>query len=467
VTVLVPQEQDFPRWYQDVVATAQVAENGPVRGTMVIRPWGYAIWERLEAAIDERIKAAGARNAYFPLLIPEAFMRREAEHVEGFSPELAVVTHGGGKELEEPAVVRPTSETIVNSSFARWISSYRDLPLLINQWANVVRWELRPRIFLRSSEFLWQEGHTAHATREDAHGYALRILEEVYADAMVQELAIPVFRGRKTEREKFAGAELSWSCEGVMRDGKALQMGTSHELGQNFARAFGIRFSDRDGQLRHVWQTSWGTSTRLLGAMIMVHGDDHGLRVPPRLAPTQVVVVVARAGEGVLEAATTAVAELERVGVRVELDDRVEVSAGRRIIDHELRGVPVRVELGPRDLAAGQAIVARRVRTEKEPHPLRSLAEQISRMLVDDQQELLAEATALRDERTRSARSIDEARELAADGLARLPWRVCGSDGEHRLAQAGVSVRCLVREDGKPVDDPDADGVDALVARAY
>ena len=467
MTVLVPQEQDFPRWYQDVVATAQVAENGPVRGTMVIRPWGYAIWERLEAAIDERIKAAGARNAYFPLLIPEAFMRREAEHVEGFSPELAVVTHGGGKELEEPAVVRPTSETIVNSSFARWISSYRDLPLLINQWANVVRWELRPRIFLRSSEFLWQEGHTAHATREDAHGYALRILEEVYADAMVQELAIPVFRGRKTEREKFAGAELSWSCEGVMRDGKALQMGTSHELGQNFARAFGIRFSDRDGQLRHVWQTSWGTSTRLLGAMIMVHGDDHGLRVPPRLAPTQVVVVVARAGEGVLEAATTAVAELERVGVRVELDDRVEVSAGRRIIDHELRGVPVRVELGPRDLAAGQAIVARRVRTEKEPHPLRSLAEQISRMLVDDQQELLAEATALRDERTRSARSIDEARELAGEGLARLPWRVCGSDGEHRLAQAGVSVRCLVREDGKPVDDPDADGVDALVARAY
>ena len=466
MSVLVPQEQDFPTWYQDVIAKSQLAENGPVRGTMVIRPWGYAIWERLQAAIDERIKATGARNAYFPLLIPEAFMRREAEHVEGFSPELAVVTHGGGKELEEPVVVRPTSETIVNSSFARWISSHRDLPLLINQWANVVRWELRTRLFIRSSEFLWQEGHTAHATRGDAHAYALRILDEVYADAMEQELAIPVYRGRKTEREKFAGAEASWSCEGVMRDGKALQMGTSHELGQNFARAFGIQFSDRDGQLRHVWQTSWGASTRLLGAMIMVHGDDHGLRVPPRLAPIQVVVVVARGGEGVIEASTAVVDELERAGVRVELDDRVDVSLGRRIIDHELRGVPVRVELGPRDVAADQAVLARRARLEKETVPLRALAE-LPRMLVDDQTELLAQATVLKDERTRSARSIDEARELAGDGFARVPWRDFGIDGEDRLAKAGVSVRCLLREDGEPVDDPDADGVDALVARAY
>jgi len=466
VTVLVPQEQDFPTWYQEVIAKAQLAENGPVRGTMVIRPWGYAIWERLQAAIDQRIKATGARNAYFPLLIPEAFMRREAEHVEGFSPELAVVTHGGGKELEEPAVVRPTSETIVNSSFARWISSYRDLPLLINQWANVVRWELRPRLFLRSSEFLWQEGHTAHVTREDAHAYALRILEEVYTDAMVEELAIPVFRGRKTEREKFAGAEISWSCEGVMRDGKALQMGTSHELGQNFARAFGIQFSDREGRLRHVWQTSWGVSTRLLGAMIMVHGDDHGLRVPPRLAPIQVVVVVARSGEGVLEAATAVVDELERAGVRVELDDRVEVSLGRRIIDHELRGVPVRVELGPRDVAASQAVVARRALTEKETIPLRALVE-VPQMLADDQAALLTQATTLRDGRTKPARSIDEARDIAGEGVACLPWRVCGTDGEDRLAKTGVSVRCLVGEDGAPVDDPDADGVDALVARAY
>ena len=466
MSVLVPQAQDFPTWYQDVIAKAQLAENGPVRGTMVIRPWGYAIWERLQAAIDERIKATGARNAYFPLLIPEAFMRREAEHVEGFSPELAVVTHGGGKQLEEPAVVRPTSETIVNSSFARWISSYRDLPLLINQWANVVRWELRPRIFLRSSEFLWQAGHTAHATREDAHAYALRILEEVYTDAMVHELAIPVFRGRKTEREKFAGAEISWSCEGVMRDGKALQMGTSHELGQNFARAFGIQFTDRDGQLHHVWQTSWGVSTRLLGAMIMVHGDDHGLRVPPRLAPIQAVVVVARAGEGVIESATAVVDELERAGVRVELDDRVEVSLGRRLIDHELRGVPVRVELGPRDVATGQAVLVRRAQTAKETVPLRALAE-IPQLLADDQATLLGQATALRDGRTRPAASVEEAREIGGEGVARIPWRDCGVDGEDRLAKAGVSVRCLVRADGEPVDDPDADGVDALAARAY
>src|SRR5437588_2717439 len=309
-SVLTPQSEDFPRWYQDVVAKAELAENGPVRGTMVIRPYGYSLWERMQAEVDERIKAAGAANAYFPLFIPESYLHKEAEHVEGFSPELAVVTHGGGKQLEEPVVVRPTSETIINSFFAKWVQSYRDLPLMINQWANVVRWELRPRLFLRTSEFLWQEGHTAHANREDAHAHALRILDDVYADAMIEELAIPIFRGRKTEREKFAGADISWSCEGLMRDGKALQMGTSHELGQNFARAFGIKFSDRDGQLHHVWQTSWGVSTRLVGAMIMVHGDDHGLRVPPRLAPTQVVVLVARAGDGVIETATTLVDEL-------------------------------------------------------------------------------------------------------------------------------------------------------------
>jgi prolyl-tRNA synthetase len=466
-SVLVPQEQDFPRWYQEVIAKAQLAENGPVRGTMVIRPWGYAIWELLQAAIDERIKATGARNAYFPLLIPEAFLHREAEHVEGFSPELAVVTHGGGKELEEPVVVRPTSETIVNSSFARWISSYRDLPMLVNQWANVVRWELRPRLFLRTSEFLWQEGHTAHATPVQAHAFALRILTEVYADAMIEELAIPIYQGRKTEREKFAGADVSWSCEGMMRDGKALQMGTSHELGENFARAFNIQFTDRDGRLHHVWQTSWGVSTRLIGAMIMVHGDDHGLRVPPRLAPIQAVVLVARAGEGVTEAATRLVEELERAGVRVELDDNAEVSVGRRIVDHELRGVPIRLELGPRDLAAGQVVIARRARTEKETVALHHVAAEIPKMLVDDQAALLAQATARRGERTRSAQSVDEARELASDGFARLPWRVCGTEGEERLAQAGISVRCLVREDGAPVTDPDADGVDALVGRAY
>ncbi|HET9103793.1 MAG TPA: proline--tRNA ligase [Solirubrobacteraceae bacterium] len=466
-SILTPQAQDFPRWYQEVIAKAQLAENGPVRGTMVIRPWGYAIWERLQAAIDERIKAAGGQNAYFPLLIPESFLRREAEHVDGFSPELAVVTHGGGKRLEEPAVVRPTSETIVNSSFARWISSYRDLPLLINQWANVVRWELRPRLFLRTSEFLWQEGHTAHTTRAEAHAYALRILHEVYADAMIQELAIPVFRGRKTEREKFAGAEISWSCEGVMRDGKALQMGTSHELGQNFARAFGIQFTDRDGQLRHVWQTSWGVSTRLLGAMIMVHGDDQGLRVPPRLAPIQVVVMAARAGEGVLQAAGTVVEDLQRRGIRVELDGRLEISLGRRIIDHELRGVPLRIELGPRDLAAGQGIVARRALGSKETLALSVLAERVPQMLIDDQHALLGQATTLREARTRRATTIEDAQGAAAEGFARIAWRELNVDGEKQLAKAGVSVRCLLREDDQPVDDTSAAGVDALLARAY
>jgi prolyl-tRNA synthetase len=400
-------------------------------------------------------------------LIPEAFLRREAEHVEGFSPELAVVTHGGGKALEERAVLRPTSETIVNSSFARWISSYRDLPFLVNQWANVVRWELRLRLFLRTSEFLWQEGHTAHATREEAHAYALRILTEVYAGAMVEELAIPVYQGRKTEREKFAGAEISWSCEGVMRDGKALQMGTSHELGQNFARAFDIRFANRDGRLRHVWQTSWGVSTRLLGVMIMVHGDDRGLRLPPRLAPVQVVVLIARASESVIETALTLAAELERAGVRVELDDRVEVSLGRRIVDHELRGVPVRVEIGPRDLAANQAVIVRRARADKEIVALGALVAAIPRKLLEDQHELLAQATTLRDAHTRSAHTVDEARAMASEGVARIPWRDCGRMGEERLARAGISVRCLERADGSPVDDPDADGVDAIVARAY
>jgi prolyl-tRNA synthetase len=296
--------------------------------------------------------------------------------------------------------------------------------------------------------------------------YALKILYEVYAEAMVEELAIPVFRGRKTEREKFAGAEISWACEALMRDGKALQMGTSHELGQNFARAFGIRFTDRDGQLRHVWQTSWGVSTRLLGAMIMVHGDDHGLRVPPRLAPTQVVVLVARAGEGVAQTAAKLTDELERAGVRVELDDHVELSLGRRIIDHELRGVPLRIELGPREIAANQAVVARRARTDKDTLPLRALVE-IPRMLAEDQRQLLVQATSRRDGQTRYARTVDEAREIAGHGLARLPWQACRADGEDRLAETGVSVRCLIREDGEPANDPDADGVEALIARAY
>ena len=353
--VLTPQADDFPRWYQDVVAKAELADNGPVRGTMVIRPYGFSLWERMQQELDRRIKDAGAQGVYFPLLIPQSYLNKEAEHVEGFSPELAVVTHGGGKELEEPAVIRPTSETIINSYFSKWVQSHRDLPLLVNQWCNVVRWELRPRIFLRTSEFLWQEGHTCHATREDAQAYALRILNDVYADFMESVLAIPVRRGRKTERERFAGADISWTTEGMMRDGKALQMSTSHELGQNFARVFDTQYSAESGQREYVWQTSWGASTRLMGALIMGHGDDAGLRVPPALAPIQVVVLLIRDdGDGTGEAAVRLAREIGSAGTRVELDDQLATSFGRRVTEWELRGVPVRVEVGPRDPRGGQ-----------------------------------------------------------------------------------------------------------------
>ncbi len=280
-SVLTSPAEDYPRWYQDLVAKANLADNGPVRGTMVILPYGYSIWERMQAEVDARIKAAGAANCYFPLFIPESYLHREAEHVEGFAPEVAVVTHGGGKELEEPVVVRPTSETIINTYFSKWVQSYRDLPLLVNQWANVVRWELRPRLFLRTTEFLWQEGHTCHATQQDAAAYAERILYEVYADFMVNVLAMPVLTGRKTARERFPGAINTLACEAMMGDGKALQMGTSHELGQNFARAFGTQYSSEAGTQEFVWQTSWGVSTRMMGGLIMAHGDEAGLRLPP------------------------------------------------------------------------------------------------------------------------------------------------------------------------------------------
>src|SRR5438132_5008780 len=327
-SVLTPQTDNFPQWYQDVVAKAELAENGPVRGTMVIRPYGYAIWERLQRELDDRIKAAGASNAYFPLFIPESFLRKEAEHVEGFSPELAVVTHGGGKKLEEPVVVRPTSETIINVYFSKWVQSYRDLPLLLNQWANVVRWELRPRLFLRTTEFLWQEGHTCHASEDDARAYALRILADVYEDFMVSILGLPVLAGLKTGRETFAGAISSWTCEGMMGDGKALQMGTSHLLGQNFAKVFGTQFLNEKGEQEYAWQTSWGVSTRLVGALIMGHGDDAGLRVPPRLAPIQAVVVVVKDEEGAGQWGASLAAELAGAGIRVEVDAR-DTSFGR------------------------------------------------------------------------------------------------------------------------------------------
>ncbi len=466
-SVLTPQAEDFPRWYQDVVAKAELADNGPVRGTMVIRPYGYAIWERLQAELDARIKATGTKNAYFPLFIPEEYLKREAQHVEGFSPELAVVTHAGGKDLEEPVVVRPTSETIINTYFSKWIQSYRDLPLLVNQWANVVRWELRPRLFLRTSEFLWQEGHTAHASRDDAHRFAVRILAEVYEDVMVNVLAVPVLAGRKTERERFAGADISWTCEAMMRDGKALQMGTSHELGQNFARAFDTTFLTDTGAQEYAWQTSWGVSTRLLGALIMTHGDDAGLRVPPAVAPVQVVVLVVRAEGGAGEAATRLAEELRAAGHRVELDDRVDTGFGRRAIDWELKGVPVRVEVGPRDLEAGTVTLVRRDTGAKEAVAIGGAASAAAEALDAVQRSLHDEALALRESRTSEVDSLAAAGEAAQQGFARVPWALVGDEGEAALAARSVSVRCLRRDDGRLVDDPSAGGVVAYVARAY
>src|SRR3954447_17556501 len=411
--VLTPRAQDFPRWYQDVLAKAEIAENGPVRGTQVIRPYGYAIWERMQAEMDARIKKAGARNASFPLFIPQSYLQREAEHVEGFSPELAVVTHAGGKELEEPVVVRPTSETVIGEFMAKWVSSYRDLPLLLNQWANVVRWELRPRIFLRTSEFLWQEGHTAHATEDDARAFAKQIHEHVYADFMREMLAMPVVLGRKTKRERFAGATNTLALEGMMRDGRALQRGTSHELGQNFAKAFDITYLSEQGRQEPCWTTSWGSSTRMLGGLIMGHGDDHGLRVPPRLAPVQALVMVVKDGEGVVEAARQVVADLVARGVRAELDARVDTPFGRRAVDAELKGIPRRVEVGPRDLAEGSVTVARRVAGGKSPVALGAVVDTVTGALEKDHDALYAAALAHRDDHTSAVTTVEEAAEAA------------------------------------------------------
>jgi len=466
-TVLTPQSEDFPRWYQDVVAKAELADNGPVRGTMVIRPYGYSIWERMQADMDRRIKEAGVRNAYFPLFIPESYLSREAEHVEGFSPELAVVTHAGGKELEEKVVVRPTSETVIGEYMAKWTQSYRDLPLLLNQWANVVRWELRPRIFLRTSEFLWQEGHTAHATEEDARRYAKRIHEEVYAPFMREMLAMPVVLGRKTARERFAGATNTLALEAMMRDGKALQMGTSHELGQNFARAFDIDYLSEEGRQETCWTTSWGTSTRMLGGLIMGHGDDQGLRVPPRLAPVQVLVMVVKDGEGVVEASRQVVADLVARGVRAELDSRVDTPFGRRAVDAELKGIPVRVEVGPRDLADGSVTVARRIAGGKSSVPLRAVVDVVTGALEEDHDALYAAALAHRDANTAAVATEGEAAEAAQTGWATIPWSTLGPEGEARLAESAVTVRCLTMPDGSvPASECDA-GVLAVVGRAY
>jgi prolyl-tRNA synthetase len=474
---ITPRSEDYSRWYTDVVQQAQLADYAPVRGCMVIRPYGYSLWENVKAGLDRRFKETGHENAYFPLFIPMSFIRKEAQHVEGFSPELAVVTHGGGKELEEPLVVRPTSETIIGHMYAQWIQSYRDLPVLINQWANVVRWELRTRLFLRTMEFLWQEGHTAHATQEEAQEETLRMLD-VYADFAVNDAAVPVIKGRKSETEKFAGADASYSIEAMMGDRRALQAGTSHNLGQNFAKAFDIKYLDRSNELQYCWTSSWGMSTRMVGCVIMVHGDDQGLILPPRLAPIQVVIVpIYKSDEerGTVVAATETISkQLVERGVRVKIDTREEYSPGWKFNEWELRGVPVRIEIGPRDVGKQQVVVARRDqpgRAGKTFVPTSGLGDAITDALTHIQKDLLRRAAEFRDANTSEPTDYESFKAAAADGFARAWW--CGAIAcEDKIKEdTKATTRCIPFEQpggtgqciacGSPASEV------AIFARAY
>ncbi|MEP7055152.1 MAG: proline--tRNA ligase [Actinomycetota bacterium] len=473
---VTPQSEDFSAWYNELVLRAELADRGPVKGTMVIRPYGYRIWELLQAELDARIKATGHQNAYFPLLIPQSYLHREAEHVEGFAPELAVVTHAGGKELEEPFVIRPTSETVIGEMMAKWISSHRDLPLLLNQWANVVRWEMRPRLFLRTTEFLWQEGHTAHVDEADAMAETMTALE-FYTQVARDIAAIPVVAGEKTAGERFAGAQRTFTIEGMMRDGRALQSGTSHYMGTNFAKAFEIQYAAESGQLELCHTTSWGMSTRMIGAVIMAHGDDKGLVLPPNLAPYQVVIVpIGRGDDGarVAEAVTGLAERIRSTGIRVHVDDRPQVSPGFKFNDWELKGVPVRLELGPRDLDAGIVTMAKRIGDEgKTPLPLDIAPELLVSVLAEFQATLLARATEFRDANTVTVNTWDDFAAAVATGWARALH--CGkADCEddikattgatprcvplHAEADAGFCVRC---------GDPSAYGKRVLFGRSY
>jgi prolyl-tRNA synthetase len=427
VTEITPRSQDFSQWYLDVVRKAELADYSPVKGCMVIRPYGYAIWEQIQQALDSRIKATGHVNAYFPLFIPNSLLTKEAEHVEGFAPQVAYVTHAGGEELDEKLVVRPTSEAIIGTMYAKWIQSWRDLPILINQWANVVRWEKVTRPFLRTTEFLWQEGHTAHETGDEAETETLMILD-LYADVCESVLAVPVVKGQKTESEKFAGALRTYSIEALMGDGRALQAGTSHNLGQNFAKAFDITFQGRDKTVQHVWGTSWGMTTRLIGAVIMVHGDDSGLVLPPRLAPYQVVIVpIGRDNwrETVLPKAQEIRNQLVAAGLRVHIDERDE-RPGWKFSEWEMRGVPLRVEIGPKDIEKSAVLVARRDTREKQSLAMDGLAGHLSTLLDEIQTGLLERAKQFRTEHTQRAATYD-AFKLAMEGrpgFVIAPW--CG-----------------------------------------
>jgi prolyl-tRNA synthetase len=456
---LTTRAADFSAWYNELIARAELADYSPVRGCMVIRPNGYAIWEQMQRALDQMFKDTGHQNAYFPLFIPQSFLSREAEHVEGFAPETAVVTHGGGKELEEPLVVRPTSETIIYAMYAKWIQSYRDLPLLINQWANVVRWEMRTRLFLRTTEFLWQEGHTAHATEVEAEAETKQMLG-VYRTFMEEWMAMPVVTGLKTDSERFAGALRTYSCEALMQDNKALQAGTSHNLGQNFARAFEVTFQTAAGGLDHVWNTSWGVSTRLVGALIMVHGDDAGLVCPPRLAQYQVVIVpIYRSDDertGVLDAAHAIKRDLAAAGVRVHLDGREGMKPGAKYYEWEGRGVPFRLEIGPRDVAAGAVVLARRTGGKKETLPVDGLPERMLAEMERMQAEMLATAAARRE--AASIRGATKEQFLAhmqgAGGLVYGGFCGRGSCETEIKEQTKATIRVLPDEEFRSPETP-------------
>ena len=455
---LPTRSENFSEWYNQLVLKAELADYAPVRGCMVVRPYGWAIWENMTAALDRRFKDTGHMNAAFPTLIPMSFFEKEKEHFEGFSPELAVVTIGGGEKLEEPLAVRPTSETIIGYMYAKWIKSWRDLPVLINQWGSVLRWELRTKLFLRTAEFYWQEGHTAHATSEEAMEETYRMLD-VYADFAINEVGVPVIKGRKSMTEKFAGAVMSTSIEGMMQDKRALQAGTSHYLGQNFAKQFDMQYLDRNNTLQFCETTSWGLSTRMVGAMIMVHGDDQGLVVPPRIAPTQAVIIPIYKNDAekskVMEAADRIFQELKAAGIRLKFDDREEVTPGFKYNDWEMRGVPLRIEVGPRDVEKGTVALARRDKPGKEGKsfvPQANLAATVNDMLVEIQSSLLAKATSFRDANIHEPKDYEDLKQIVQDGWAFAWW--CGS----------AECEAKVKEDTKattrniPFDQPGGHG---------
>lgn len=444
VAHITKQSEDFSQWYTDVILKADLVDYSPIKGCMVIKPNGYEIWENMQREMDQRFKATGHRNAYFPLFIPEELLQKEAEHVEGFAPEVAWVTMGGTEKLAERIAVRPTSETIICSMYAKWINSYRDLPVLYNQWCNVVRWEKSTRPFLRTSEFLWQEGHTAHATEEDAEEETLKMLG-VYKEFAENVLATPMIVGRKTQKEKFAGALRTYTMEALMQDGKALQAGTSHNLGQHFAKVFDIKYLDKDGQLKYVWTTSWGTSTRMIGGVIMVHGDDRGLVLPPKVAPYQIVIVpVAQHKEGVLENARKLYDRLSNK-FRVKLDNRDTYSPGWKFNEWELKGIPIRVEIGPRDIKNNQVIAVPRYNGEKIAISMDALEEELEKMMKQIHQNIYQKALKFRDENTHTASNFQEFRSIIEGkrGFVKAMW--CGDSKceEAIKAETGATARCI------------------------